>query len=169
MFAYWYLATYCTIRLEIFTVYPATQNLVLPLIWFHSVHSWPCTNLGKLNRTTMVLRSPCLRSTNVYKKIGIMWKMSKFCSYSNKFFWNFSDPFQIFQLLSEKTSIPYDFLIFFFFGISWLIGDSPTPFLEIWLLNNFLINNYFFLFFFFFLEKCSGFWEKKLWKTRTIF
>ncbi len=28
MFAYWYIATYCTGRLEIFTVYPATQNLV---------------------------------------------------------------------------------------------------------------------------------------------
>ncbi len=44
-----------TIQLEIFTVYPATQNLVLPLIWFHSVHSWPHTNLGKLTfETTLV-------------------------------------------------------------------------------------------------------------------
>ncbi len=46
---------YGTVRLEIFTVYPATQNLVLPLIWFHSVHLWPRTNLRKLTfETTLV-------------------------------------------------------------------------------------------------------------------
>ncbi len=46
-----------TIRLDIFTVYPAAQNLILPLIWFHSVHLWPRTNLGKLAfETTLVLQ-----------------------------------------------------------------------------------------------------------------
>ncbi len=57
MFAYWYLATYRTVWLEMFTVYPATQNLVLPLIWFHSIHSWPCTNLRKLTFETTFVRS----------------------------------------------------------------------------------------------------------------
>ncbi len=55
LFAYWYPATYCIVRLEIFTVYPATQNLVLPLIWFYSVHSCLRTNLGKLTFKTTLL------------------------------------------------------------------------------------------------------------------
>ncbi len=53
--ACWCLTMYCIIRLEIFTVYPATQNLVLPLIWFHFVHSWTSMNIGKLaSETTLV-------------------------------------------------------------------------------------------------------------------
>ncbi len=52
---HWYFATYCTIRLENFTVHPTTQNLVLLLIWYHSIHPWLRTNLGKLTfETTLV-------------------------------------------------------------------------------------------------------------------
>ncbi len=55
---YWHLAkSRHTVLFDLkFLVYPSTQNLVLPLIWFHSVHLWPHTNLGKLTfEMTLVL------------------------------------------------------------------------------------------------------------------
>ncbi len=57
-----------------FLVYPATKNLVLPLIWFHSVHLWPRTNLGKLTfETTLVVKNQCLQKK--HREYG--WKTSE--------------------------------------------------------------------------------------------
>ncbi len=73
MFAYWYLTTYCTVRLEIFTVYPATQNLVLQLIWFHSVPSWLRTSLGNFTFGSTLIYGIHDRAQNAMASLFTEW------------------------------------------------------------------------------------------------
>ncbi len=67
----------------------------LPHMWNSSPQLNVYSRIWMVTSTTMVLRSSCLGSTNVYKKMGITWKSYKFCSFS---------PFWIFQQLVDKTS-----------------------------------------------------------------
>ncbi len=53
-----------------------------------------CSRIWTVTSTAMILRSSCLGSTNVCKKVGIMWRSSKFCSfYTNKIFLELFRPF----------------------------------------------------------------------------